>query len=90
MFGCDYNSYICLHYICIQQTKDMNQDFYSSVIIVINLTSVCIACGVIYMIKHKSPTTVKLSGSYISWIRVEEQARKNQPTKKRLIEILAG
>ncbi len=70
--------------------KRMNSDFYSSVIIVINLASVCIACGVIFMIKQKSPATEKLSGSYISWIRVEEQARKAQPTKIRLIEILAG
>ena len=68
----------------------MTLDFYSSVIIVINMASVCIACGVIYMINQKSPATEKLSGSYISWLRVEEQARKAQPTTIRLIEILAG
>jgi len=85
-----YNYYICLHNICNIIMANINDTFYSAVIIVINLTSVCIACGVIAMVKRKSPTTVKLSGSYISWLRLDSQARKTQPVKSRLIEILAG
>ena len=69
---------------------NINDTFYPAVIIVINLASVCIACEVIVMMKRKSPTTAKLSGSYISWLRLDNQARKAQPVKNRLIEILAG
>ena len=85
-----YNYSICLHNICNIIMTNINDTIYSAVIIVINLASVCIACGVIAMVKRKSPTTVKLSGSYISWLRLDNQARQAQPVKNRLIEILAG
>ena len=68
----------------------MDENLYSAVIIVTNLASVCIACGVIFMVKHKSPPTVKLTGSYISWLRLDNQAREQRPLRNRLIEILAG
>lgn len=69
----------------------MDTTFYPAVIIVINLASVCIACGVIYMVTRKSPATAKLSGSYISWHRLDNEARKIQSERsRRLIEVLAG
>ena len=68
----------------------MDTTLYSAVIIVINMASVCIACGVIFMVTRKSPTTAKLSGSYISWHRLDNQAKKVQSVRSRLIEVLAG
>ena len=67
---------------------------YATFIIVINLTSVFIACGVIIMTLKKSPATV-LPGSNMSRFLLTGQANKVQITsgvtgRKRLIEILAS
>ncbi len=67
---------------------------YAAFIIVTNLASVLIACGVIIMIHKKSPATVKLPGFNMSRYLLTNQADKAQMgtgmVRKSLIEVLAG
>jgi hypothetical protein len=66
----------------------------ASFIIVINLASALIACGVIIMTQKKSPVTEELPGSFISALLLTNQPSKARialhVVRKRLIEVFAS